>query len=201
MNHRSTSEVDGLDGGVAVPDTVHEAGHAPDHVSHRDVNYEHPDKDERHDCGEFHALSGGAYYKGGGDDREHQLIHRENVLGDPVAVIGVRSTGYSLEEEEFGSAYERRVEAFSENQTVANGPPEHCDHSGASKALSQHAEDVLFPHQAAIEQGEAWKGHEKNQCGASHEPAVVTWARGAVDIRIPSIFACCANADITEVTL
>ena len=46
MHHSAASEVDRLDGRVRVPDAVHVASRAPDHVGQREVDDQHPDRDE-----------------------------------------------------------------------------------------------------------------------------------------------------------
>ena len=46
MHHGAAGEVDGVDGGLGIPDAVHEAVDAPDHVGEREINHEHPEGDE-----------------------------------------------------------------------------------------------------------------------------------------------------------
>jgi hypothetical protein len=173
----TAGEVDGLDGGLGVPDAVHVAGDAPDRVGHREVDEEHPAEHEEHDRGELHAFGDGADDEGRGDDREHELVHREHVLGDPVGVVGVRCGGHAVEEEVLAAAEdmaeERAVEALTEDQGVTHGPPEHRDETGESEALGDDGEDVLRADQAAVEEEEAGERHEEHQGGADHHEAVV----------------------------
>ena len=56
VHHRAAREVDRLDAGVGIPDAVHEAVNAPDHVRQREINHEHPQRHEQEDGGELHAL-------------------------------------------------------------------------------------------------------------------------------------------------
>ena len=80
VDHGAAGEVDRGDLGVAVPDTVHQAGATPDHVGHREINHHHPEGDEGHDRIELHALSDSTDDQRRRDDREHQLIHCEYAL-------------------------------------------------------------------------------------------------------------------------
>ena len=49
-----------------------------------EVDDEHPDGDERHERAVLHSLGGGPHDERRGDDGEHQLVHREDVLRDPL---------------------------------------------------------------------------------------------------------------------
>ena len=123
----ASGEVDRLDGGIGIPDAVHLPRDAPDHVRHGEIDDEHPEADEGHNGREFHALGDGADDEGRGDDGEHELIHREDVLADPVGVVGVRRGGDALEEEVFAAAEEGAAVVLAEDEAVADGPPEDGD--------------------------------------------------------------------------
>ena len=80
VNHGATRKVDGRNLRSAVPDTIHVSVKAPHHVCQREVNNEHPDRDEQHHGGEFHTFCDGTDNQSRSDDREHQLIHRKDSL-------------------------------------------------------------------------------------------------------------------------
>ncbi len=50
VHYRAAREVDRFDFCVRIPDSVHEAVYTPDHVCQWQVDYEHPEEDEEHDC-------------------------------------------------------------------------------------------------------------------------------------------------------
>ena len=179
VHHGAAGEVDRGDLGVTVPDAVHEAAGAPDHVGEREVDHEHPDRDEGQDGREFHALGDGAHDQGGRDDREHQLVHREDVLRDPVGVVGVGRGRDVLEEEVFRAPQERAVEIGAEDQAVTKGPPEDRDETGDAQALGEHRQHVLLADQATVEEREAGQRHEEDERGARHHPGVVAGAGDA----------------------
>ena len=97
VHHGAAGEIDRFDLGVRVPDAVHEAVDAPDHVGEREINDEHPERDEQQDRGELHAFGDGADDQRRSDDREHQLIHGEHVVRNPGGVIGVGIRIHALE--------------------------------------------------------------------------------------------------------
>ena len=179
MHHRSAREIDRLDGGARVPNAVHEARHAPDHVSQREINHEHPDSDEKHDGAELHAFRDRPDDQRRRDDGEHQLIHRKYILRNPVGIIGVGHAIDALEEEIFRSTEKRTVEALAENQAVAESPPEDRDQTGATQALRHDGKDVLRADEATVEKGETRQGHEENQRGTRHHPGIVAGTSGA----------------------
>ena len=119
----AAGEVDGGDGGVGIPDAVHEAGGAPDHVGEREVDDDHPEPDEQEDGAELHAFGDGAEDQRGGDDREHHLVHRKDVVRNPVGVVGVGRGADALEKQEFEAADEGAAGAFAEDEAVAKRPP------------------------------------------------------------------------------
>ena len=176
MDHGAAGKVDRLDDRITVPDTVHEAGHAPDHVGQREVDDEHPDRDEEQNRGELHAFGDRADDQRRGDDREHHLIHRKHVLRNPVGVIGVGRAGDALQEKVFGAAEKRTVEALAENKAVAKRPPHDGDQARDTETLGEHGEDILPANEAAVEEGETGQRHEEHERGAGHHPSVVAGA-------------------------
>ena len=104
-------------------------------MSEGEVDDEHPRADKKKQGGEFNSFRDRPDDQCRSDDGEHHLIHAENILGNPVGVIGVRSRCHSLQEGELQPAEDRAVKAFSKNQTVAHRPPENGDQPGDSLAL------------------------------------------------------------------
>ena len=176
VNHGATGEVDRLDDRVAVPDAVHEARDAPDHVGQREVDDDHPDRDEEQNRGELHAFGDRADDQRRSDDREHHLVHRKHILRNPVGVVGVGRAGDAFQEEKLRAAEERTVEALAEDQAVAERPPHDGDEAGDTQALGEDGEDVLLADETAVEEGETGQRHEEHERGAGHHPGVVAGA-------------------------
>ena len=174
----AAGEVDRLDGGVGVPDAVHEAVDAPDHVGQREVDDEHPAATMNSMTAEYFMRSAMApTIRAGRDDGEHQLVHREHVLRDPVR----RSRCWAPAPTPLSNANlrpPRKGEPRREGEAVADSPPEDGDEAGAAEALGQHRQHVLAADQAAVEQRQAGQGHEQHQRGADHHQAVVAGAGG-----------------------
>ena len=183
MDDRAAGEVDRGDLGGGVPDAVHQAGGAPDHVGEREVDEEHPSEDEGHQGRELEALSRGAEDQGRGDDGEGQLEDREDILGDPVGVAGVRIRGDSLKEEILGSSQEGAREVRSEDQAVADGPPDDGDHGSDAEAHRDDGEDVLRADQTSVEEGQTGEGHHQHQKRRDHHPGVVAGDGCRGDVR------------------
>ena len=176
MDHGAAGKVDRLDDRVAIPNAVHEAGHAPDHVGQREVDDEHPDRDEEQNRGELHALGDRADDQRRGDDREHHLIHRKHVLRNPVGVIGIGRAGDALKKKVFRPPEKRTVEALAENKAVAKRPPHDGDQARNTETLGEHGEDVLPANEAAVEESETGQRHEEHERSAGHHPGVVAGA-------------------------
>ena len=49
VHHRPPCEIDRMNACVFVPDTIHEAINAPDHVGEGEINHKHPQRHERED--------------------------------------------------------------------------------------------------------------------------------------------------------
>ncbi len=90
VNDGATGEIDGPDLRSRIPESIHPAIDAPDHVGDREINGEHPHRDKNKHGREFHPLRDRADDQCWCDDREHQLIHREDILRNPVRIIAVR---------------------------------------------------------------------------------------------------------------
>jgi hypothetical protein len=140
---------------------------------------------------------------GRGDDREHHLEHREDVLGDPVGVVAVRRGADAVEEEEFAApedlAEEGAVEVLAEDQGVTHGPPEDGHHAGQAEALRDDGEHVLGANEAAVEEKEAGERHEEHQGGADHDEGVVARAGGSGDGTGRDLVVAGLGADVVDV--
>ncbi len=188
VHDRSAREVDGVDRRARVPDAVHHSIDAPDHVGEREVDEDHPPHDERHDRGVFHSLGDGAHDERRRDDREHELVHREDALRHPGAVVGVRRGADAVQERVLQPAQHRR--AAREDHAVAEEPPEDRHDARAAEALRHHRQHVLPANEPAVEQRQPRKRHEEHERGRRHHPGVVAGPgrrerlrRGVRDVR------------------
>ena len=66
----------------------------------------------------------------------------------------------------------------AEGQAVAVGDPQHADQRDDREALHQHAEHVLGPHQAAVEQRQAGQAHHQHQQAGGQHPGGVAAVDG-----------------------
>src|SRR6516225_5535180 len=143
MNNCAAGKVDCFNGGIRIPDAVHESGDSPDHMCHREINQEHPAPDEYQQRRVFYALGDGAHDQSRSDYRKHQLEHRVDVLRYPERVIGVGHGSDAIKEEVFGPAVEWIVEVFAEDEAVSKSPPENGYQPGNAEALGENGQNVL----------------------------------------------------------
>ena len=68
---------------------VEQAADAPDHVRHRAVDQERPEREKESHGAELHALGKGAGDQRRGDDGEHELVDHVGLLGNGGGVVGV----------------------------------------------------------------------------------------------------------------
>src|SRR5258705_4772869 len=99
----------------------------------REINSEHPDGDEHHDSRKFYALGDRADDQSRSNDRKHELIHREDVMRNPVGIITVRLGRYSTQEREFDSAQKWR--ATREDERISDRPPQNRNQPGDAEPL------------------------------------------------------------------
>ena len=80
-----------------------------------------------------------------------------------------------------------------EGQAEADGGPQHADQAHGEEVLHEHAEHVLAPDHAAVEEGQA-RGHEQHQ-GAGHQhPGGVP----RVELHVPSSRSSVRRAQLDE---
>src|SRR4051812_36391719 len=89
MDDRSAGEIDGVNAGIFIADSVHETVRAPNHVGEGEINDEHPNRYEEQDGGKLHAFGYRTDDQRWCDDREHQLVHRKDVVRNPVGISPV----------------------------------------------------------------------------------------------------------------
>ena len=176
MNHRAAGEVDGLDGRVRVPHAVHRAVDAPDPVGEREVNNNHPERHEEHDSGELHAFRDGAEDQRGRDDGEHELIHAEHAVADPIRVIRVRRRADAFKHRELLVVTHPRARAIREDEAVTEQEPQNGDEPRDAEALGDDGQDVFLPNETAVEEEEAGQRHEQDERGANHLESIVARA-------------------------
>jgi len=175
VDHGATREIQR---GDAAAGRVQQPSHAPDHVGHRTINDERPERQKDRHGAELHAFGKGAGDQRRGDDGEHQLVDHEGLLGNGGGVVGVGGERNAAQEEVLEAADEGR--AVAEGQRVAHDSPENGDQAHHGKALHHGGEDVLLAHQAAIEQSEAGPCHQQNQAAETSIHALSPADRASV---------------------
>jgi len=158
---------------------VEQAADAPDHVGHGAVDEQGPEGEEERHGAELHAFSESAGDERRGDDGEHKLVDHKGLLGNGSGIVGVGGESDAAEEEVLEAADEGV--AVTEGQRVSADGPDDGDQSHHGKALHHGAEDVLFAHQAAIEERQSGTGHEQHQGGGDQHPCVVAGGLGILD--------------------
>ena len=179
MNHRAAGEIDSLDASIGIERTAHESVNGPNHVGEREVNDKHPDRCEEKHCGEFHTFRSGSEDERRCDDRESQLEHCPDVVGDPVVARADIAWKHPVETG-LRQVADEGV-ATGESEAVSTQEPENRYQSSDPKRHSQNRKHVLRAHQAAIEEGQAGQCHEEHQSRAHHLPGIMTGA-GAGDL-------------------
>jgi hypothetical protein len=125
-----------MDFGVGIENSIHQTVNAPDHVGLREINDEHPQRHEQEDGGELHAFGNGAENQRGSDDGEHQLVHGEHILRNPVGIIAIW-TGINVVEKGEIKVPQKGV-ASMEYQAVTAYKPQNGDQAGDEEALGQN---------------------------------------------------------------
>jgi hypothetical protein len=74
------------------------------------------------------------------------------------------------EERRSGAA---RFAIVAEDKRVTADEPQDRDEARDADALREHAEHVLFAHEAAVEERQAGQRHEQHQRGANHHESIV----------------------------
>ncbi len=172
---RSSQRLGGADGRSR-------AGPVPDHVRDGEIDQRHPERDEKGDGAELHALGQGADDERRRDGRERHLEGDIDELGDNDAV-GEGLDGRihrHARQERFREAADEAVEgaAFGEGQAVAVDDPDHADDGDRVEHLHQHGEHVLGADETAVEQGEARHGHHEHERRRREHPRRVALVRG-----------------------
>ena len=142
---------------------------APGHMPDRYIAEGEPDNHENQHGAELHTLGKGSNDECRGDDRKGHLEGQEDRLGYG-ATEGVNR---QILEEELGGVSHYCV-AIGDGIAVAVDDPEQGHDAGHCKALTEDREDVLCPHQAAIEQCQTRKGHEEHQRRGDDHPGGVS---------------------------
>src|SRR5258707_13273104 len=114
----------------------------------RKINDEHPNADEDEHSGKSDSFRDRADDQSRRDDREHQLIHRENVLRNPEGVIAVWLGIDSPKKCKLQSTDEWR--AARKNERIADRPPNNRDQSCDAETLRQNRQHVFLPDKSAV---------------------------------------------------
>ena len=86
VDHRAAGEVER---GNAAAGGVEQAADAPDHVRHRAVDKQRPEREKHGHGAELHALGKGAGDERRRDDGEHELVDHVGLLGNGGRVVGI----------------------------------------------------------------------------------------------------------------
>ena len=121
---------------------------APGHMPDRDIAEGEPDDHEDQHGAELHPLGKGPNDERRGDDRKGHLKGQEDRLGYG-ATEGIDR---QIIEEELGGVSDDGV-PLGRGIAVAVDDPEQGHDSGHCQALAQDGQNILDPHQAAVEQG------------------------------------------------
>ena len=199
VHHRAAREVDRADGGAD------DAGGTPHHVGDRAVDQDRPQHHEHAHGAELHAIREGTRDQRRGDDREGHLVHHVDGFGDRQhrRVVGPGAQGerhvHALGDV-VGDAVEEQARqvpdiggghagAVGESQAIAHHHPDDRDEAADREGLHQRGQDVLLPHHAGVEQGQAGDGHHQHQGGAGQHPCRIP----GVDLRRRVIRPGCAG--------
>ena len=166
-------------------DGIHQkvrAGPVPHHVCDRVVDQDRPQHRKQHQRPEFDPLSKRTDKQRRRDHGEGHLEHEITELGnvDPVGEgRRERPTGHPGHKRLGQSAEQLDVEHFmtgtaGEGDRIAEQRPHQASDRNDHKHLHQHAEHVLGPNQAAIEQRETRNAHHQHQGRRDQHPGGVT---------------------------
>jgi hypothetical protein len=108
VHYCPAGEVDGSDFRGRIRYAIHPAIDSPNHVRYWEVDREHPDRDENEHRRKFHSLRNRADDQCRRNDREHELIHGEDILRNPIGIIAVRLRIDPAKKREFEAAKKRR---------------------------------------------------------------------------------------------
>ena len=149
-------------------------GPVPDHVSHREVDQRHPQRNEQRDGREFRAFSKCTNEKRRRDGCEGELeaeIHHLADVGIDAEGACRRIGGHGRHEGFRESADE--LGPAGESEAVTVNRPDNGDDADGVEHLSQHREHVLGADEAAVEQCEAGNGHQQHEDCGCHNPGVI----------------------------
>src|SRR5207249_2624307 len=148
MHDGSSREIDRGNFRARIPNAIHPAIDSPNHVREREINGEHPEGDKDGHGRVTHPLRDRANDQRWGNDREHQLIHRENILRNPIGIITVRSRIDATKKGELKSAEKGR--AVGKHEGVTDRTPENRGEYRDAKTLGQDRIDILLLNEYTI---------------------------------------------------
>ena len=147
-------------------------GAAEDHVRHREVAQERPERHEDHPGGELHPVGDRAADQRDGDDREGHLEHHADVGvgGDAVEPEQVERVG---EERALPTEAHRPADRDVEDADDRHGDVRH----------HHHVEHGLGPGHAAVEQCQRGHGHHQDERRRDEHERVVAVHRTSIRTR------------------
>ena len=140
---------------------------SPDPVGDRHVHEQAPGGEEDEVAAEGHAVGERAGDQGRRQRRDRELEHEEGEKRDGGRVVGVGQLADAVQEEVVEPA-DDPVHAGTERQREAHGHPDERHDAQRGEALHHDRDHVLVAHEAAVEEGQAWR-HDRDQCGAEQD--------------------------------
>ena len=172
VDHRAAGEIERRNAAAEV--RIQEAALAPDHMRHRKVHEQRPERHEQQHGAEFHPLRERAGNQRRGDDGEHQLVNHKGLMRNRARVVCIRRAADAVQEQVSKIADERR--SLAKRQAVTHHAPNNRHQSHHDEALHHGGEHVLLAHQPAVKQRQTRSGHHQDQGGADQHPGVVAGA-------------------------
>ncbi len=154
-------------------------GEVPDHVRDREIDDRHPQHDEDDQRAELDPLGERPDDQRRRDAGEGHLEDDIGVFGNVDVVREGRGVGRRRHAHQhgLGQPAEELRRPGGERLRIAPAAPDDRDDRHDHEHLHQHAEHVLRPHQAAVEQREARHRHHQHEQGRDQHPGGVALVR------------------------
>ena len=144
---------------------------APNPVTHRRIDDDEPKTADEQHRREPHPLGIGADDQRRRDNRKGHLEHKEDAFRN---IAGQRIDS-DTRQKHFAKPANPLVcgAAIGKSEAVHAHHPEHRGEAGDCKAMHEHRQDVLRPHEAAIKQGQPRQCHEEDKRRRRQNPGCI----------------------------
>jgi hypothetical protein len=177
VHHRAAGEVKSWH--LPAQGCIQQTAFAPDHVGHREIHQQRPQRHEEQHPGKFHAFGESARDQRWRNDREHELVDHVRLVGNCSPVIRIRGCAHAIHERVLTTADEWHP--LAESHAIADNSPKNGHKAHQHEAMHHSAEDIFTPNQAAVKQRQSRAGHHEHQGGASQHPCVIAGALSGFD--------------------